>query len=50
MYIDTVRSSMNIDNAFSGHVGGVELVHEVVLVGVLVVVLLREGRDPLHAV
>ena len=35
---------------FSGQVGGVELVHEVVGVGVLVGVLLGGGRDLLHAV
>ena len=45
-----VGSSMNIVHAFSGHVVGAELVHDVLLVAVLVVVLLHDGHDLLHAV
>ena len=41
---------MDTDNSFSGHVGGVVVVLEVVGVAVLVAVLLREVRDLLHAV
>ena len=41
---------MNIHQVFSGHTGGAELVHVVVLVAVLVGVLLGGGRDLLHAV
>ena len=40
-----VDSSMNIVHAFSGHVGGAEVVHDVLLVAVLVVVLLHEGHN-----
>ena len=45
-----VGSSMDSDNSFSGHVGGVLVMLEVVGVVVLVGVLLREVRDLLHAV
>ena len=45
-----VGSSTNIVHAFSVHVGGAVLVHDVLLVAVLVVVLLHEGHDLLHAV
>ena len=41
---------MTMDHALLGHVGGEELVHEVVLVAVLVVVLLRGGHGVRHAV
>ena len=41
---------MDTDNSFSGHVGGVLVVLEVVGVAVLVGVLLREVRGLLHAV
>ena len=49
-HILTAESTINVDNVFSGHVGGVEHVHEAIGVGVLVSVLLREGRDLLHVV
>ena len=41
---------MDTGNSFSGHVGGVQVVLEVVGVAVLVGVLLRDVRDLLHAV
>ena len=50
MHIAKVGSSRDIDQPFSGPVGDIELVDEVVLVAVLVLVLLREGRKLLHAV
>ena len=45
-----VGTNLNINHAFSGHVEGVELEHDVVGVGVLVAVLLGGGGDLLHAV
>ena len=50
MHIDRVGNSINIYHAFSGHVGDVELTHEVVEVAVLVGVLLGVRRDLLHVV
>ena len=49
MHIDEVLSNLNINQAFPGHLGGVELVQEVVLVAVLVLVLLRGDHGVLHA-
>ena len=49
MHIDEVLSNLNINQAFPGHLGGVELVQEVVLVAVLVLVLLRGGHGVRHA-
>ena len=50
MDIGEVRGTMNKEHIVLGHVGGVELVHVVVLVAILLVVLLRGGLDMLHAV
>ena len=47
-HIVSVGNSVNMYKVFSGQVGGVELVHEVVGVGVLVGVLLGGGRDLRH--
>ena len=49
-HIATYGSRMNIHQVFSGQVGGVELGHEVVGVGVLVGALLVGGRYLLHVV
>ena len=49
-HIATVGSWINVYHVFSGQVGGVELGHEVVRVGVIVGVLLGGDRDLLHAV
>ena len=49
MDIGKVQCTLNIEHIILGHVGGVELVHGVVLVAVLLLVLLRGGRDVLHA-
>ena len=49
MHIDEVFSNLNINQAFPGHLGGVELVQDVILVAVLVLVLLRGGHGVPHA-
>ena len=50
VHIAIVGSWIDIYHVFSDKVGGVELGHEVVGVGVLVGVLLGGDRDLLHAV
>ena len=49
MDIGKVQCTLNIEHIIFGHVGGEELVHVVVLVAALLLILLRRGRDILHA-
>ena len=47
-YFDKIRSSLRVCHVFPAEVAALELVLEVVVVGVLAVVLLRERHDLLH--